>query len=94
VARAILGQPVPVALPAAAWTDQYGLRVNVLGHGAGADEVHVDGDPAAHDFTAELRRDGRLTGVVLAGRRHELPTWRRRLAAAAAETPDSKRTAA
>jgi 3-phenylpropionate/trans-cinnamate dioxygenase ferredoxin reductase subunit len=94
VARAILDQPVAASPPAAAWTDQYGLRVNVLGHGAGADDVQIDGDLAARDFAAELRRDGRLTGVLLAGRPHDLPHWRRRLAAAAAGITEPERTAA
>ena len=94
-ARSMLGLPVRAAPPASAWTDQYGLRVHVAGTGANADAVVVDGDPAEHDFTAVMCRGGRPVGVLLAGRPHELPAWRRRLAAAATgstETPE--RTAA
>jgi NADPH-dependent 2,4-dienoyl-CoA reductase/sulfur reductase-like enzyme len=93
VARAMLDLPVAPPAPLSAWTDHYGVRVHVLGEGAAADEVEVDGDPAARDFTAVLRRAGRPVGVVLAGRAHELPGWRRRLAAART-THDPERTAA
>ena len=82
VARALLGLPVAEPGPASAWTDQYGVRVQVLGALAHADDVAIDGDLDAMDFTAVARLGGRVCGVLLAGRPRELASWRRRLATA------------
>ena len=82
-ARSILGLPPAAASPESFWSDQYGLRIHLVGEAAGADAIEVDGDLGARDFTAVLRRRGALVGALLVGRPRELPTWRRRLAAEA-----------
>jgi 3-phenylpropionate/trans-cinnamate dioxygenase ferredoxin reductase component len=79
-ARSILGLPVADAPPPSFWSDQYGVRIHLVGSAAGADAVEVDGDPSARDFTAVLRRRGVLIGALLVGRPRDLPLWRRRLA--------------
>jgi 3-phenylpropionate/trans-cinnamate dioxygenase ferredoxin reductase component len=80
-ARSILGLPAAAAPPESFWSDQYGVRIHLVGEGAGADAIEVDGDLDSRDFTAVLRRRGALVGALLVGRPRELPTWRRRLAA-------------
>ena len=79
-ARSILGMPAVAAPPESFWSDQYGVRIHLVGSAAGADDVELDG--SGRDFTAVLRRQGGLCGALLVGRPRELPTWRRRLAAA------------
>ena len=91
-ARARRGGPPAHPPPASFWSDQYGLRVQLVGEAAGADSVELDGDPDERDFTAVLRRRGELMGALLVGRPRELPTWRRRLAAA--RTVELERSAA
>ena len=79
-ARAILGLEAAAAPCASFWSDQYGVRIQLVGEAAGADTVEIDGRPDARDFTAVLRRRGALHGALLVGRPRELPHWRRRLA--------------
>jgi 3-phenylpropionate/trans-cinnamate dioxygenase ferredoxin reductase subunit len=79
-ARSILGLPAAAAPPESFWSDQYGVRIHLVGEAAGADTVEIDGDLDARDFTAVLSRHGALLGALLVGRPRELPTWRRRLA--------------
>jgi NADPH-dependent 2,4-dienoyl-CoA reductase/sulfur reductase-like enzyme len=83
-ARSILGLPAGAAPPESFWSDQYGIRIHLVGHAAGADSVEIDGDLESRDFTAVLRHHGALAGALLVGRPRELPTWRRRLATDAA----------
>ena len=86
-ARSILGLPVAPAPPSMVWSDQYGVRIHLVG--AVGPEVEIDGRPEARDFTAVLRRHGVTTGALLVGRPRELPRWRRQLA-----QPIEERTAA
>jgi NADPH-dependent 2,4-dienoyl-CoA reductase/sulfur reductase-like enzyme len=79
-ARSILGLPVAPAPPPSVWSDQYGVRIHLVGEAAGADAVELDGSTQARDFTAVLRRRGALIGALLGGRPRELPHWRRLLA--------------
>ncbi len=52
--------PVPYA-----WSDQYGIKIQVAGRPAAADRVHiVHGDPADLRFVALFERGGRLSGCV------------------------------
>jgi 3-phenylpropionate/trans-cinnamate dioxygenase ferredoxin reductase subunit len=88
-ARSILGLPAAPAPPPSVWSDQYGVRIHVVGEVAGADAVEIDGSPDARDFTAVLRRHGTVVGVLLVGRPRDLPRWRRQLA-----RPDESRRAA
>jgi 3-phenylpropionate/trans-cinnamate dioxygenase ferredoxin reductase subunit len=81
VARAMLGLEPGALPPASFWSDLYGTRVHYLGHARGADEVSVDGDPDARDFTATFTRSGRPVAVLLVGRAQGLPAARDLLAA-------------
>jgi NADPH-dependent 2,4-dienoyl-CoA reductase/sulfur reductase-like enzyme len=86
-ARSILGLPAVPAPPANVWSDQYGVRIHLVGEPG--PEVEIDGRPEARDFTAVLRRHGVTTGALLVGRPRELPSWRRQLA-----QPQEERNAA
>ena len=90
-ARSILGLPVVDGPPASFWSDQYGLRIQLVGSGAGVSSVEIDGSD--RDFTAVLRRAAPSWAPCLVGRPRELPLWRRRLADATAQ-PASERNAA
>ena len=67
VARAILGlDPLPLALPSF-WTDQYGLRVQLIGDAREADRIEIDGDPDKRDFSALMWREGTpVAGMAVA----------------------------
>ena len=77
-ARSILGLPAVPAPPANVWSDQYGVRIHLVGRPG--PEVEIDGRPEARDFTAVLRHRGVAVGALLVGRPRELPRWRRQLA--------------
>lgn len=68
------------------WSDQYGLRIQVLGHPAPTDEVAVvDGSLDAEDgkFVALYGRAGRLTGALAVSRPRQLMAFRPLLATGA-----------
>jgi NADPH-dependent 2,4-dienoyl-CoA reductase/sulfur reductase-like enzyme len=76
-ARAILGRATAPAPPHSFWSDQYGTRIQQIGHAGLADAVSIDGDPAARDFTAIYTRGDRPVAALLVGRPHALPDVRR-----------------
>lgn len=67
-ARAMLGLDPGAPAPAGFWSDQYGLRIQYLGHARPNDVVAIDGDPEARDFTATFSRGGRAVAVLLVNR--------------------------
>jgi 3-phenylpropionate/trans-cinnamate dioxygenase ferredoxin reductase subunit len=80
-ARSILGVEPVVPPVESFWSDQYGLRIHLVGSAAGADAVEIDRS-SERCFTAALSRHGSLIGALLVDRPRELPSWRRRLAGA------------
>lgn len=94
-ARAMLGlDPAPPSVPSF-WSDQHGVRIQYLGHAHGADGLHVDGDPAARDFTALFTTGDVPVAALVVGRPHALPDLRRRIHAATHPIDtDSERNAA
>jgi 3-phenylpropionate/trans-cinnamate dioxygenase ferredoxin reductase subunit len=83
-ARAMLGLDPGRTGPSSFWTDQYGLRVQYLGHAPLHDEVSIDGELEARDFRATFTRGGVPVAVLLVGRPHDLPDARRLIAEAVA----------
>ena len=76
-AHAILGlEPPRDAIPSF-WSDQYGLRIHLVGDPAGADGLELDGE--GRSFAATFTRAGRPLAALLVDRAHELPHHRRRL---------------
>ncbi|HEY3943196.1 MAG TPA: FAD/NAD(P)-binding oxidoreductase [Acidimicrobiales bacterium] len=66
------------------WSDQYGLKVQMVGHPGPTDEVEVvDGTLADERFVALYGRAGRLTGAVGIGRPRQLMAYRPLLVAGA-----------
>ncbi len=78
-AHRMLGLQPPAAVPESFWSDQYGTRIQLVGHPRGAGELHIDGDPARRDFTALYVRDGVVVAGLLAGRPRALPALRAQL---------------
>lgn len=80
-ARAMLGEdPGTPPLPSF-WSDQYGVRVQSVGHPHLGDSVLVEGDPAARDFEAVFARDGRPVAGLTVGRPRSIPALRKRIEA-------------
>jgi NADPH-dependent 2,4-dienoyl-CoA reductase/sulfur reductase-like enzyme len=80
LARRLLGHdPVP-AQPPFVWSDQFGLRLQLVGDPARASTIELEGGPA--DFVARYRaRSGALVGAVAANRPDAVGALRRELAA-------------
>lgn len=65
LARAAGEEPTPFTPVPYFWSDQYKMKIQLLGQGAPADQVtFVHGSPEDRKFVAFLGRDGMLTGVV------------------------------
>jgi NADPH-dependent 2,4-dienoyl-CoA reductase/sulfur reductase-like enzyme len=79
VANAIAGRPPAPPAVSSFWTDQYGTRVQYLGHAPLADEITIEGDRDARDFVAHYERGGELVAAVAVGRPRALPELRDRL---------------
>ncbi|GED99866.1 ferredoxin reductase [Gordonia spumicola] len=67
VAAQLLGHPIAHQAVPYFWSDQYGLKIQMLGAPHSDDDVHVVDDDGRR-FLAYYSRDGILTGVVGAGR--------------------------
>ena len=82
VASAILGSPEPFDETPYFWSDQFGLRLQMVGTATGRAHVELDGDPSS--FHARyVGEAGETLGVLLANRPGEVATARRELASAA-----------
>jgi NADPH-dependent 2,4-dienoyl-CoA reductase/sulfur reductase-like enzyme len=79
VANAIAGTPPGPPALSSFWSDQYGTRIQYLGHAHLADEVEIDGDPGARDFVAVYRRAGTPIAALIVGRPRAVAEWRDRL---------------
>jgi 3-phenylpropionate/trans-cinnamate dioxygenase ferredoxin reductase subunit len=74
---------VPYAPVPFVWSDQYDLKIQVVGHVRGDDEVAVaHGTLEDRRFVALFGREGRLTGALGFGRPRQLMQYRRMLAEA------------
>ncbi|HEY1285225.1 MAG TPA: FAD-dependent oxidoreductase [Solirubrobacterales bacterium] len=79
VAQAILGEyPGTPPLPSF-WSDQYGLRIQCVGHARRADAVLFEGKPESRDFEAIFTRSGRAVAGLAVGRPRAIPALRRRI---------------
>ena len=81
-ARRILGlDPLPAAAPFF-WTDQFGLRIQLVGDTRAAGAVEMEGDDS--EFVARFwSTDGRLVAALAANRPREVASLRAELALAA-----------
>jgi 3-phenylpropionate/trans-cinnamate dioxygenase ferredoxin reductase component len=62
-AATLLGAPTAYAEVPWFWSDQYDLKLQIVGLSAGYEEVVVRGDPAAQSFVVFYLADGRLLAV-------------------------------
>ncbi|MBX7547889.1 FAD-dependent oxidoreductase [Streptomyces sp. NPDC004232] len=73
-----------VPRPAYFWSDQYGVRIQFVGHAAGADEVTVEeGSTGDRSFLAVYRRAGRPVAVLGMNQPRLFTRWRKQLTSAA-----------
>ena len=77
VARTILGRERPHDDVPYFWSDQFGLRLQYVGHASTWDWVEIDGDDES--FVARYFAHRRLLAVLLANRPHEVGALRREL---------------
>lgn len=79
VAKTMLGEyPGTPPLPSF-WSDQYGLRIQYVGHAHHADAVVIDGDPASRDFEVLFTRAGVPVAGLAVGRPRAIPALRRQI---------------
>ena len=76
-ARAMLGLDPGSAPATSFWTDQYGIRIQYLGHARLADAVTLDGEERSRSFTATFTRAGRPVAALLVDRPRALPAARK-----------------
>jgi NADPH-dependent 2,4-dienoyl-CoA reductase/sulfur reductase-like enzyme len=77
--------PVPFV-----WSDQYDVKIQVVGHVTGDDDLEiVHGTTAERRFVALFGRDGRLTGALACSRPRQLMQYRRMLADGATAFDDA-----
>lgn len=80
VAASIAGRPEPYDEAPYFWSDQFGLRLQHVGHADAWHAVVLEGDEEA--FTARyVDREGRLLAALAANRARDVPELRRELAA-------------
>jgi NADPH-dependent 2,4-dienoyl-CoA reductase/sulfur reductase-like enzyme len=78
-ALAMLGEyPGTPPLPSF-WSDQYGLRIQCVGHAHHADAVLVEGDPGERDFEAVFTRSGVPVAGLAVGRPRAIPALKKRI---------------
>ncbi|HEU4707654.1 MAG TPA: FAD-dependent oxidoreductase [Solirubrobacterales bacterium] len=80
-AKAMLGEEAGTPPLPSFWSDQYGVRVQSVGHPHLADSVLVEGDPASRDFEAVLTREGVPVAGLTVGRPRAIPALRKRIEA-------------
>lgn len=78
VAHAILGDERPHAALPYFWSDQFGLRLQYVGHAERWDEVELDGE--AGSFVARYREGGRTVAALAVNRPAEVGKLRTELA--------------
>jgi 3-phenylpropionate/trans-cinnamate dioxygenase ferredoxin reductase subunit len=79
-------EPAPPPL-SSFWSDQYGKRIQYLGHAPLADDVSIDGDPEQRDFVARYTRGGELVAALVVGRPRAVGELRERLRYMTERTP-------
>lgn len=80
-AKAMLGEEAGVPPLPSFWSDQYGVRVQSVGHPHRGDSVLVEGDPASRDFEAVFTREGVPVAGLTVGRPRSIPALRKRIEA-------------
>jgi NADPH-dependent 2,4-dienoyl-CoA reductase/sulfur reductase-like enzyme len=80
-AKAMLGEDAGMPPLPSFWSDQYGVRIQSVGHPHHADSVAVEGDPASRDFEAVFSREGAPVAGLTVARPRSIPALRKRIEA-------------
>ncbi len=88
VARSIAGKPEPYHAAPWFWSDQFDLRLQMVGLPAGHDQVVVRGNPEAGRFSVFYFAGGRLRAVDSVNRLADHLAARKMIAAGTSLTPD------
>ncbi len=75
-AQAMLGEYAGTPPLPSFWSDQYGLRIQCVGHPHLADSAVIEGSPADRDFEAVLVRSGVPVAGLAVGRPRAIPALR------------------
>ena len=75
-AKAILGEEAGAAPLPSFWSDQYGMRIQCVGHPHLADAATIDGAPGDRDFEAVLTRAGVPVAGLAVDRPRAVPALR------------------
>jgi NADPH-dependent 2,4-dienoyl-CoA reductase/sulfur reductase-like enzyme len=94
VARAMFGEEPGIPPLPSFWSDQYGVRVQCVGHPHRGEEVQLEGDPSARDFEAVFVRDGRPVAGLAVARPRAIPALRKRIEAGHSAASDNEEVAA
>ena len=78
-ARAMLGERAGAPPLPSFWSDQYGLRIQYVGHAHHADAVVIEGDPGERNFEAVFTRDGVPVASLAVGRPRAIPALRKQI---------------
>jgi NADPH-dependent 2,4-dienoyl-CoA reductase/sulfur reductase-like enzyme len=90
VARAILAEPPSAPALPSFWSDQYGLRLQYVGHAASANRISVDGELDENDFTVVYRRGHRPVAALSVGRPSQLAALRRQIEGGGERDPSTR----
>lgn len=94
VARAMLGEEPGVPPLPSFWSDQFGVRIQCVGHPHHGEAVLVEGDPADRDFEAVFVRDGHPVAGLTVARPRAIPALRKRIEAGHSAASDKEEVAA
>lgn len=89
-AKAMLGEYAGTPPLPSFWSDQYGLRIQSVGHPHHADSVMVDGDPSSRDFEVIFLRAGVPVAGLAVGRPRAIPALRKRIEGGDRFAPETK----
>jgi NADPH-dependent 2,4-dienoyl-CoA reductase/sulfur reductase-like enzyme len=89
-AKAMVGEYAGTPPLPSFWSDQYGVRIQSVGHPHHADSVLVEGDPQSRDFEAVFLRAGVPVAGLAVGRPRAIPALRKRIEGEDRFAPDTK----
>lgn len=93
-AKAMLGEYAGTPPLPSFWSDQYGVRIQCVGHPHLADGMVLDGDLAERNFEALFTRGGVPVAGIAVGRPRAIPGLRRRIEGGDRFAADPKEAAA
>lgn len=87
-AATICGKPPPVVQPPWFWSDQYDVKLQIVGLAEGYDQVILRGDPESQSFAAFYLANGRLLAVDAVNRPREFTIGKKLIAQGVSFDPE------